>query len=432
MRMDANRVAGSGFLRDVVTRGFAALVIALATPADAGEVARVSVGSAGTQGNATSVSAGNRALTSDARFVAFQSSASDLVPGDTNGVEDIFVHDRMTGATSRVSVAQGGAQATRTSLNPAMSHDGRYVAFDNTGSLVSGDTNAASDVYVRDLVTGTTTRESVSAAGGQGSRGSAVPALSGDGMRVAFESGATNLVPGDTNNRKDVFVRDRSVPTTLRVSVGAGGAWGDGDSSNAAIAASAPMVAFESLATNLVPGDTNAVGDVFVHDMTAGMTTRVSVASDGTQANGRSTRAAMSADGSVVAFESLASNLVPGDTNGASDVFVHDRTSGVTTRVSVGTGGTQGGGGSFVPAVSADGRWVLFESVAPDLVSGDSNGTRDVFLHDRLTGVTRRMGPRHGPAPRHELRRRAVARRPRRRLRQPRREPRRERHEQRA
>jgi cysteine-rich repeat protein len=381
MRMDAYRVAAS-----VVAVAFAAAVV------EAGEVTRVSVTSAGSQANATSVSASNRALSADSRFVVFQSSANDLVPGDTNGVEDIFVHDRETGSTRRVSLAAAGTQATRASLNPAISHDGRIVAFDNLGALVSGDTNAAGDVFVRDLVAGTTTRASVATGGGQANRGSLAPALSGDGRLVAFESGATNLVPGDSNARKDVFVHDRAAVTTVRVSLGPGGVQGNGDSSAAALAASAALVAFESLATNLVPGDTNGVADVFVRDLTAGVTSRVSVASDGTQANARSGKAVMSADGSLVAFESLATNLVPDDSNGASDIFVHDRATGTTTRVSVGPGGTQGSGASFGPALSMDGRYVLFESEAPDLVPGDTNDMRDVFLHDRATGMTRRMG----------------------------------------
>jgi cysteine-rich repeat protein len=381
MRMDAYRVAAS-----VVAVAFAAAVV------EAGEVTRVSVTSAGSQANATSVSASNRALSADSRFVVFQSSANDLVPGDTNGVEDIFVHDRETGSTRRVSLAAAGTQATRASLNPAISHDGRIVAFDNLGALVSGDTNAAGDVFVRDLVAGTTTRASVATGGGQANRGSLAPALSGDGRLVAFESGATNLVPGDSNARKDVFVHDRAAVTTVRVSLGPGGVQGNGDSSAAALAASAALVAFESLATNLVPGDTNGVADVFVRDLTAGVTSRVSVASDGTQANARSGKAVMSADGSLVAFESLATNLVPDDSNGTSDIFVHDRATGTTTRVSVGPGGTQGSGASFGPALSMDGRYVLFESEAPDLVPGDTNDMRDVFLHDRATGMTRRMG----------------------------------------
>jgi hypothetical protein len=190
MRMDANKVAAI------------ALVTALAAPAArAGEVARVSVGSAGTQANATSVSAGNRALTTDARFVAFQSSSSDLVPGDTNGVEDIFVHDRVTGETQLVSLSSSSGQAQRASQNPAISHDGRYVAFDNVGALVTGDTNAAGDVYVRDLVLGTTTRESVTATGAQGSRGSLAPALSGDGMLVAFAARPTSSRATPTRGR---------------------------------------------------------------------------------------------------------------------------------------------------------------------------------------------------------------------------------------
>jgi cysteine-rich repeat protein len=200
------------------------------------------------------------------------------------------------------------------------------------------------------------------------------------------------MVPGDSNGKKDVFVHDRSSTTTVRVSVASGGGQGNGDSSVAAIVADGTLVAFESLSTNLVPGDGNGVGDVFVRDLGAGVTTRVSVASDGTEANARSTRPVVSPDGRWVAFESTASNLVAGDSNGASDVFVHDRMTATTVRASVGTGGTQGSGASFAAMLSADGRFVLFESDAPDLVPDDTNATRDVFLHDLATGTTRRMG----------------------------------------
>ncbi len=379
--MDAHRIAA------------AALAVALAASAvQAGQVARVSVTSAGGQGNASSFSVGDRTLSGDAHLAVFQSGASDLVVGDTNGVDDIFVHDRLTGTTIRASVGGAGVQGTRASLNSTISLDGRIVAFDSVSGFVSGDTNAAGDVFVRDLVAGTTTRVSLTSGGGQANRGSLAPALSADGRFVAFESGATNIVPGDSNSRKDVFLHDRGTVTTIRVSVESSGVQGNGDSGAAALTADATLAAFESLSTNLTPDDSNGVADVFVRDVSAGVTTRVSVASDGTQANARSIRPALSADGRWVAFESTASNLVPGDSNGASDVFVHDRASATTVRVSVATGGAQGSGGSFGAVISGDGRRVLFESDAPDLVSGATNGTRDVFLHDLATGTTRRMG----------------------------------------
>src|SRR6266446_5737670 len=304
---------------------------------------RVSVASGGTEANGASLSS---ALSADGRFVAFDSAATDLVAADTNGVSDVFVHDRQTGATERVSVASGGAQADGSSgligfaFPPALSADGRFIAFVSVATnLVAGDTNGATDVFVRDRQTGTTERVSVASGGTQANNASRYPALSADGRFVAFQSDATNLVVGDTNGMTDVFVHDRQTGTTERVSVASGGGTqGTGNSGGffafPALSADGRFVAFQSDATNLVAGDTNGATDVFVHDRQTGTTERVSVASGGTQGNGFSAGPALSADGRFVAFHDTATNLVAGDTNGASDVFVHDRQTGTPERVS--------------------------------------------------------------------------------------------------
>jgi Tol biopolymer transport system component len=174
--------------------------------------------------------------------------------------------------------------------------------------------------------------------------------------------------------------------TTTRVSVASNGAQGNGDSFSSSISADGRYVAFHSIASNLVSGDTNGAWDVFVHDRQSGQTTRVSAASNGAQGNGDSESPSISADGRYVAFSSDASNLVSGDTNGAWDVFVHDRQSGQTTRVSAASNGAQGNGDSESPSISADGRYVAFSSDASNLVSGDTNGAWDVFVHDRQSG----------------------------------------------
>src|SRR5439155_1754636 len=207
------------------------------------------------------------------------------------------------------------------------------------------------------------------------------PALSADGRFVAFVSFATNLVAGDTNGATDVFVHDRQTGTTERVSVASDGTQGNAASAGAALSADGRFVAFHSYATNLVAGDTNGATDVFVHDRQTGTTERVSVSSGGTEGNGFSAAPALSADGRFVAFHNTATNLVAGDTNGKTDVFVHDRQTGTTERTSVASDATQGNGPSAGAALSADVGLVAFHGTATNLVAGDANGAYDVFVH---------------------------------------------------
>ena len=217
------------------------------------------------------------------------------------------------------------------------------------------------------------------------------PSISAEGRYVAFASLATDLVPGDSNELCDVFVHDQQTGDTFLVSVASNGTQGNGDSNRPSISADGRYVAFESWASNLVPGDTNHNYDVFVHDRQTGQTERVSVASDGTQGNGFCTSPSISADGRHVAFTSEASNLVAADTNDAGDVFVHDRQTGQTERVSVASDGTQGNGFCASPSISADGRYTAFRPEASNLVRGDANDIEDIFVHDRQTGQTVRI-----------------------------------------
>jgi len=346
---------------------------------------RVSVSSAGAEGNDLSW---NCSISAGGRFVAFCSQASNLVPGDTNVNWDVFVHDRQTGTTERVSVSSAGAQGIGTSWGCSISTDGRFVAFESFASnLVPGDTNLSPDIFVHDRQTGVTERVSVSSVGAQGDWNSCFPSISPDGRFVAFLSDASNLVPGDTNGVRDVFVRDRQSGTTERVNLSStgeqavGGSWGSSDPS---ISADGRFVAFESDANNIVPGDTNGRADVFVRDRRTGVTERVSVSSAAAQGNWESAGPSISAGGRFVAFESFATNLVPGDANGRYDVFVHDRQTGVTELVSISSEGAQGNGSSVSRSISADGRFVAFNSYASNLVPGDTNGQADVFVRDRL------------------------------------------------
>jgi Tol biopolymer transport system component len=327
----------------------------------------------------------NPAITANGRLVAFNSAASNLVPGDTNQNDDVFLHDRGTGSTIRVSVGPLGVQGNGSSDFPAISTDGRFVAFQSSArNLVPGDTNGfAQDVFVRDRQTRTTELVSVATSGAQGNNGSNFPAISPDGRFVAFESEASNLVPSDTNRQRDVFVHDRQTGRTERVSVSTGGVQGNDFSQSPAISANGRFVAFESFASNLVSGDTNGSTDVFVHDRHTGTTRRVSVGPRGAQGDFDSNVPAISADGRFVAFESSARNLVPGDTNSVLDVFVRDRQARTTRRVSVRSNGAQGDDDSGAASISPDGRFVAFFSAASNLVPRDTNNAVDVFLRDR-------------------------------------------------
>ena len=336
------------------------------------------------------------AISADGRYVAFASSASTLVAGDTNGTEDVFVYDRAARSTERVSLSSLGGQVHGDSYGPAISADGRYVAFTSSApDLVPGDTNNELDVFVRDRVAKTTVLASVGPHGILGDGPSTAPSISADGRLVAFESDAGSLVPDDSNGTGDVFVHDIVTGVTRRLSVGGNGQQTESPSFGAAISADGRSVAFESFSSKLVPGDTNNALDVFVSDLATGNIERVSLSTDGGQADDRSYSPSISADGRIVSFASFATNLVPGDSNHLLDVFIRRRDQHTTTRLSVGPGGVEGNGLSFGPVISADGAMVVFTSEASNLVPDDTNGTRDVFLASTSSGfVTRLSRPR--------------------------------------
>jgi hypothetical protein len=385
------------------------------TVASSGSIERVTTDSGGSQGYEYSCCA---SMSSDGRFVTFTSFNWTFDFPDDNDALDIYVKDRQTGITSRVSVGPSHQPADHHSYYSAISADGRFVTFDSRASnLISADpnpdTNLHVDVFVHDRQLALTRRVSQGTAGEQGDCGSYLPSISDDGRFVAFESCASTLVPGDSNNVcdtnydgivadncPDVFVRDRdsdtdgifdepgSVTTTL-VSMGTGGTQGNSRSALAAISGNGRFVAFSSDASNLVPGDTNNATDIFLHDRATGITSRVSVDSAGNQSNGYSFSADLSADGTVVAFYSYASNLVPDDSNSHADIFAHDTATGETTRVSVGLGGTQGNdfSGYHPVSVSANGRFVAFQSYATNLIAHFYSPLR-VFVHDLVLGTT--------------------------------------------
>jgi Tol biopolymer transport system component len=336
-------------------------------------------------------------MSGDGRLVAFDSNAV-LAPGAAHGVRNVYVYERSTGAISLVSVGLNGVPSNGDSQRATVSTDGRFVAFWSAAdNLVDGDTNGVTDAFVRDRQTNTTTRVSVGPDGRQANGASARPVISGDGNLVAFESAASNLLPdnvlgkkGDTNGVRDVYVYNRSAQTTVRVSVGSDGKEGRGESVRPSISADGHYVAFQSLAA-FDPADTNGKTDVYVHDMSSGTTQLVSVSPGGAVGDQGSFSPSVSADGRYIAYWSNAHNLVADDTNGVADVFVADRTTGRTERVSVGTDGAESDGASSDPSISRDGRYVSFWSAATNLVPGDTNGKRDVFVVDREKGTTQRV-----------------------------------------
>lgn len=351
---------------------------------------RVSVSSSGEQANGTSDAAVS--ISRDGRYVAFASNAPNLVPGDTNGTFDVFVRDRVLGLTRRVSLGSTGRQGNEASFDPSVSADGRYVAFvSHAWNLVPGDTNSRPDIFVRDRRKGLTWRVSVGPGGRQVANSSSEPEISPDGRYVAFTSAAPHIVRGDTNGVADVFMWDRKTRMTRRASVGPGGRQGDGASFSPSICARGRCVAFGSAATNLVAGDTNGAEDVFVHDQVAATTQRLSISTRDRQAHGASYSPSISPDGRYVAFVSSAANLVAAeDGNRTGDIFVRDRRRGVTRRVSVRSDGGESNDASLAPSISGNGRYVAFMSFASNLVPRDTNLVMDVFVRDRRRQVTRR------------------------------------------
>lgn len=365
----------------------------------------VSVATNGRAGNQIS---SQPAISADGRYVAFTSKASNLVAGDTNRKADIFVRDLLLGRTERVSVATNGSQANNDSMEPAISGDGRFVVFTSTATnLVPNILRGPDDdwyrgpgisVFIHDRQTRTTTLVSVSSSGVPSDERAWLGDVSYDGRYVLFSSHCEHLVQPDYNgNRRDVFRHDRVTGITRMIDLLPNGEnpWEGGSFS--AISADGNRIVYRSLDGGLVAGDTNQTFDIFVYDVAAGATRRVSVASDGVEGKAQSNRPSISANGTYAAFDTNAT-LVPGDNNARSDVFVHDLTTGLTTRVSIRTGGAQGNNHSTQASLSWDGRFVVFASLATNLITGDTNGQSDIFLHDRLTGDTSRVSLAAGGA----------------------------------
>jgi Ca2+-binding RTX toxin-like protein len=357
---------------------------------NASSLTRISVDSGGTSAN--NIATGG-AMSADGRYVVFQSTATNLVGGDANGFFDVFMRDTLTGTTTLVSTATGGTQGNNVSSVAAVTDDGRFVFFNSTATnLVGGDSNAVLDVFMRDTLTGVTTRVSTASDGSQANGASQNVDVTGNGAFIGFQSTATNLVGGDSNGFSDAFVKNLSTGAVTRISVADDESQANGNSLVARLSDDGNRASFVSTASNLTANDSNgAVTDVFVRDIAAGTTTLVSVSTGGGSGNAQSFGASISGNGRYVVFESTASDLVAGDTNGASDIFVRDLQTNTTTRVSTATDGSQSNDLSIQSVISADGRYVVFMSNASNLVQGDTNALRDIFLKDMVTGNVTRL-----------------------------------------
>jgi Tol biopolymer transport system component len=382
-----------GLVAVTVTVLLGASGVASAATGDLRLVSRAA-GATGAKGNDGSTAA---ALAPGGRFVAFASNATNLHPDDADAVSDVFVRDLQDGTLVLASRASGaaGAKGGGSSGVPSISADGRFAAFaSNATNLAAEDTDATSDIFVRDLQANTTTLVSrASGAGAKSNADSFTPSISANGRFVAFASNASNLSPDDADGATDIFVRDLQAGTLALVSRAAGAAGAKGSSGSAAprISADGARIAFSSNAPNLDPDDPDAAPDVFVRDLRAQTTTLVSRAADGGASNGDSFSPTISADGRFVAFGSSATNLHPDDADAITDVFVRDLLTGTTQLASRGggAGGPKGDGFSDEPAIAGDGHSLTFVSNATNLHPDDTDVIDDVFVRDLQSSSTR-------------------------------------------
>ncbi len=334
-------------------------------------------------------------VSGDGRFVTFVSSASNLVPTDANEIADIFLLDRVTGVIDRVNVSDDGVEADRPSIGetPSISDDGRFAVFNSSATTLVDEPLISDNVFVVDRQLGTIKRITVALGGGEGFSITRESVISGDGSAVVMSTASPNFVTNDNDFISDILVFDMATEQLELVSVGSAGIKGNGESTFPSISDDGRFVAFQSDANNLVAGDSNNVTDIFVYDRTLDVIERVSLNDNGFQGNGESVSPRISGNGRFVTFRSSADNLVAGDNNGFPDIFVFDRVQRVIQRVSVSNTGGEGNFGSFgSPSISDDGRFVVFGSDSDNLVSNDDNFQTDAFVYDRQQNVIASLG----------------------------------------
>jgi Tol biopolymer transport system component len=400
-------------------------VFLLAPFAEAQIQERVDLSNADVPGNMACVSA---QVTNDGRFVAFESLASNFFAGDLSATRDVFLRDRRAGTTVHIVPP---SPTTTESFGPVVTGDGRFVAFtalefsggtlirraivhDRQANTTTAVTSGAFDAivgaissdgrflalnarpggvfggvlqaYVLDRQTNAVTLASRTPAGLAGNGASSDPRVSDDGLKVVFASAATDLVPLDTNGNLDVFAFDVATATVTRESIGPHGEQGNGDSRAPSLSADGNVLAFQSAATNLVPDHAAAFEDVFVRDLSLQLSSVVSVATGKQLGNAPSSNPRISADGRKIAFQSLATNLVPDDNLAYGDVFVRDQDSEVTRRVSVGAHPADAD--VFSSSLSANGRFIGLISAATNLLAGPAATTTGGYLADLGPGCS--------------------------------------------
>ncbi|MDF2534684.1 MAG: domain protein beta Propeller [Bacillales bacterium] len=340
----------------------------------------------------------NAVISSNGRYVAFESTAANLVSNDTNGTySDIFLKDLTTGDIQLISKTSSGNQVLAASSLPSISTDGLYVTFQANGSLIEGIETMGNHLYIYNCLTGATEMVDVSETGEIANlAGNYRPNISGDGRYVIFESESTNLVPNDNNYSTDIFVRDCLENKTVRVNISSEGAPSTASCYSPSISADGRYVEFQSIANNLVADNaTDYNTDIFIHDRdTDGngvfdetnriSTIKASVSTTGQIGSSGSVDGYISANGQYVVFSSSASNLVDSDTNSKTDIFVHNISNGVTTRVNLSVYNVEANNHSYYPVISADGQCVAFASTASNLTDSDTNGDlADIFVYQR-------------------------------------------------
>jgi len=362
---------------------------------------RMSVSTSGNEANG-SMTGSDSVISGDGRYVGFESYASNLAPYDLNGTVDVFVHDRVDLTTVLISTALTGLAGNNASSIGGISADGRLVVFSSSANdLVKFDTNFQRDIFVRDRDPDgnglfdegneTTARVNVDSSGIASNGDSNYGTISADGTKIAFASEASNLVSGDTNNFGDVFVHDPATGVTERVSVSSQGEQGNSYSTQPQLSLDGSIVCFASGATNLVAMDKNNRQDIFVRDRIAGTTRRASIRTDGGEANSDAFNAFMSGDGQRIVFWSYSTNLVDGDTNNYYDAFLHDRWTDATTRLSVSESGAEADLGGYFPHISSSGQFVVFGSAATNLSGVETNNAGDVFVLDLAISDLRKV-----------------------------------------